>query len=366
MTSVLPRGRSLVGLAFVAAAVVVLLVAVAPRGSSSGSGGVQAMSGASQQFLSKYVAADGRVVRRDQGGDVVSEGQAYAMLISAALGDRATFGKVWRWTRTHLQRRDQLLSSLWRGGAVADRHPAADADVDAAHALIMAGRRFEDPGLDSAGRRIAAAILARETVSTTLGPVLAAGPWAVRQRIVNPSYFSPSAFRELARATGDPRWDYLEFTSYRVVDRLTSSSSTVPPDWATVDDAGNPSPRGTQPGREPRFGFEAFRIPIRMAASGTAYGRGLASRIWHFFSTLNPQSVVPRYTLGGAPRAHSQHATMLAAAAAAGAASGETDRSQAFMVQATSVDRASPTYYGSAWLALTNLVIDGGLAGGPV
>ena len=33
------------------------------------------------QFLDEYVEPDGRVVRRDEGGDVVSEGQAYGMLI---------------------------------------------------------------------------------------------------------------------------------------------------------------------------------------------------------------------------------------------------------------------------------------------
>ncbi|HYZ66862.1 MAG TPA: glycoside hydrolase, partial [Mycobacterium sp.] len=32
---------------------------------------------AGRGFLSSYVGADGRVVRRDEGGDVVSEGQAY-------------------------------------------------------------------------------------------------------------------------------------------------------------------------------------------------------------------------------------------------------------------------------------------------
>src|ERR1700756_1318941 len=34
---------------------------------------------AGRTFLSHYVAADGHVVRHDQDGDTVSEGQAYAM-----------------------------------------------------------------------------------------------------------------------------------------------------------------------------------------------------------------------------------------------------------------------------------------------
>src|SRR6266571_1756749 len=41
-----------------------------------------------QAFLDGYIDPDGRVVRRDQGGDTVSEGQSYAMLTAVALGDR--------------------------------------------------------------------------------------------------------------------------------------------------------------------------------------------------------------------------------------------------------------------------------------
>src|SRR5438045_6380113 len=35
-------------------------------------------------FLDRYVMGDGRVARIDQGGDTVSEGQAYALLLAAA------------------------------------------------------------------------------------------------------------------------------------------------------------------------------------------------------------------------------------------------------------------------------------------
>jgi endoglucanase len=46
---------------------------------------------AAKRFLTRYVTADGQVVRRDQGGDTVSEGQAYAMLLTATSGDRDRF-----------------------------------------------------------------------------------------------------------------------------------------------------------------------------------------------------------------------------------------------------------------------------------
>ena len=40
-------------------------------------------------FLHRYVSPSGAVVRTDQGGDTVSEGQGYAMLLAYAADDRA-------------------------------------------------------------------------------------------------------------------------------------------------------------------------------------------------------------------------------------------------------------------------------------
>ena len=52
---------------------------------------------AGRAFLDEYVESDGRVVRRDEGGDVVSEGQAYGMLIAVAVDDEDRFRAIWDW-----------------------------------------------------------------------------------------------------------------------------------------------------------------------------------------------------------------------------------------------------------------------------
>ena len=49
---------------------------------------------AARRFLDAYVDLDGHVVRRDQAGETVSEGQAHPLLLAVALGDRATFERV--------------------------------------------------------------------------------------------------------------------------------------------------------------------------------------------------------------------------------------------------------------------------------
>ena len=138
---------------------------------------------------------DGRVVRRDEGGDVVSEGQAYGMLIAEAVGHETRFRSIWEWTNTHLRLADGLLALRW-----ADNNRAADADLDAARSLVLADRRFNAPELTEDGKRLGAAILETETVAVGTGAappsdvnpqgtwvagsgrVLVAGNWLRRRR----------------------------------------------------------------------------------------------------------------------------------------------------------------------------------------
>ena len=164
---------------------------------------------ASHRFLERYVEPDGRVVRRDQGNDTVSEGQAYGMLLAVAVGNEDTFRSIWAWTTRHLQRPDGLLSWRWADGAVADANSAADADLDAARALVLGGERFADAALTAAGVRLGQAILDGETVSTPAGRILTAGSWTAVGSppwTINPSYASPVAAELLHAASGDSRW----------------------------------------------------------------------------------------------------------------------------------------------------------------
>src|SRR6185312_7706703 len=126
------------------------LTGASSKGASSAAGEPSGAAGmvdkASRFFLDHYEQSDGRVVRRDQGGDSVSEGQAYAMVVAAADGDRSRFAAAWGWSRAHLLEPDGLLAWRYAGGRVVDPQPAADADLLSAWALDLASRRFGDDG----------------------------------------------------------------------------------------------------------------------------------------------------------------------------------------------------------------------------
>ncbi|MGQ0616450.1 MAG: glycosyl hydrolase family 8 [Acidimicrobiia bacterium] len=295
------------------------------------------------RFLDSYLDDDGRVVRRDQGGDTVSEGQAYAMLVTVAAGDRARFDRAWRWAQENLLRPDGLLSWHWADGGVVDEQPASDADLDAAHALVLAGQRFGDPALTAAGARLAAAVLDHETVTMGGQLRLAAGPWAIGDDrvVVNPSYAAPAAFAVLGRATGDPRWEELLVSARAELEILTEGWSRLPPDWAAVGEDGTVR-AATGPSGEAgagTSGFDAVRVPVRWAASCTAADREPAARL---AGALETGAGVSGHPVGEVARA------------AALAAGGRADEAGRALSDATAAARSRPTYYGSAWVALAS------------
>jgi endoglucanase len=289
------------------------------------------------RFMDRYVSPGGQVVRRDQGSDTVSEGQSYAMLMAAAVGDRARFDSVWGWTRAHLQRSDGLLR--WKAGDPGAQ-PAADADLDAARALLVAGRRFGVPAYTRAARRIGAAVAAQET---TPGHVLVAGPWARDRQIVNPSYVAPRTLRLLG--LGDVR-----DASLRVVAALQHHRSGLAPDWSQLT-----TPIGTpqQPGAQARFSYDAVRIPIRLAEDCDPAVRREAAATW---PALRAQQAQAR-DLGNTPLAQGSNPVFAVAAAASAASAGDADAARDLLGRAEQMDHQNPTYYGAAWVALGRIML---------
>jgi cellulose synthase/poly-beta-1,6-N-acetylglucosamine synthase-like glycosyltransferase len=324
-----------------------------------------------EAFFSRYVQPDGRVVRSDQGGDTVSEGQAYAMLLAVALDDRAGFNRVWGWTRENLQRDDGLLSFHWSGGRVDSDEPATDADLDAARALVLAGKRFGSSEYTEEGVRIGQAILDQETADVDGVPVLVAGPWArSTPPDVNPSYFSPRAYADLASARADEQWDSLAGTSRAITSALVRGGAALPPDWSQVDSlapgadgeatasaAPVSSPAGAASASSsgaPASGLDAVRVAIRSAESCVPEDRRLAASLWPLYRR---DPGLATYSLDGSPAGRATHAASFVAAAASARAAGEDGEAEQLLDEAQETDSAHPTYYGAAWVALGRVML---------
>jgi endoglucanase len=318
--------------------------------------------GAARNFLDRYVKPDGRVSRLDQGGDTVGEGQAYGMLLAAAVGDSRRFDAIWGWTKGNLRRPDGLISFLWRNGRVQDPQAASDADLDASRALLVAACRFHRPALKQEALQLGNAILRIEVAPAAFqgAAVLSAGPWAISPPpvTVNPSYFSPATFAALRAASGDGRWDSLAASSRSITSTLMSAPSRLPPDWARLE-GDKPVPIGSpsDPQSPPLFSFDAVRTLVRMAEDPNPVGRQIAARAWPVFAGQDPTKLPVEHELTGRPVGHTLNPVVLMAAAGAADAAGQPAARDGLLDEAEALDKRFPTYYGAAWVALGRIML---------
>lgn len=316
-------------------------------------------------FFRGYVDPSGRVVRHDQGGDTVSEGQAYALLLAIAVDNRVEFARVWAWTRTHLQEADGLFAYHWAAGRVVDAMPATDADLQIAWALTLGAGRFHDPAYRSAAVRVADAVRTLETAPVPGGgTVLTAGPWADRPPAwLNPSYWSEPATLALAGLPGGAGWSAITATDRRLAAEVAADGRRLPPEWARLrGSVAVPSGPPTRPAASAEFGLNAARLVVWEAVSCHRKDRLLAARWVGLLDRAAARGALAT-TLTGRAVDPTRHPLPIVAAAAAAAARGELVRRDALLAAAARLDARFPTYYGTAWVALGRILLTTNLLG---
>jgi endo-1,4-beta-D-glucanase Y len=292
------------------------------------------------------------VVIPERGGETISEAQAYALLRAVWAGDEATFARVYAWTYLHLSRArtqgDSLLA--WRGGerqdgafGVLDENTASDADLDFALALTLAARRGwrAPPGVPdyaAESQRVADSIMNLEVVTLPTSEVLLTpGNWHERKPpyLVNPSYFSPGAYRLWQAPRNGNRWAQLRQGTYLFLGRLAGGGGdqtglALIPDWCQVDAQGRLSPG--PPGRDQDFGWEAARLPWRVALDALWFQEPQAVKFLdhHFLPFIRKEwqvkgRLAAAYGLDGTPKVSYESPVMYAGALAGALAAGDKD-----------------------------------------
>ncbi|HEX3707730.1 MAG TPA: glycosyl hydrolase family 8 [Mycobacteriales bacterium] len=328
-------------------------------GTASGASRDTASVAVARRFLDRYVSASGAVIRRDQGSDTVSEGQGYALLLAYAADDRPLFAKVWGWTRTHLQDPDGLFAYHWQNGAVSSTEPAADADLQIAWALDLAGHRWSIPADTAAARRVAGSIATAEIGYDDQGhPTLAAGPWAVgsnRPVQVEPGYWTFPADAALATLTGDHRWRNLSPADATHLRALSQNGASLPPDWATIGDGADPAPSpAPQDGTPAVSGQDGLRAMVWATCLPATHS--LAAKWWKLVAPTAQGGALTR-NLNGTPQTSGPSPLSLVAAAATARAAGQMTIMTSLLARADRNARQTPTYYGDAWDALGHILL---------
>ena len=352
-----------------AAALAILAVTVAACSGGTSVAGAGSIGAAAQrsatEFLDTYVRPDGRVSRPDQGGDTVSEGQAYGMLLAEIAGKPEVFSRIWRWTRRHLQEPDGLFAfHANAAGQVLSPNPASDADVLVAWALLRYDAA-DAAAMHRQGRRVARAVLDHEVTFGPGGtPILAAGPWATgRPASLDPSYWALPALTGLAQLTGNRQWQRIASGAVALTSRLTRDGRRLPPDWALVTARGNltasPAPDGSEPQIE--YGLAAQRTIPWFTFSCDPRARALAGRWWRLLRRPHRAGALALHP-GGDLVSRDPAPLPYVAAASAALAAGQETASRRLLDRAAAQQRRRPTYYGGAWTALGLGLFSGALA----
>ncbi|RMG08451.1 MAG: glycosyl hydrolase [Cyanobacteria bacterium J055] len=249
-------------------------------------------------YQQRFIQGDGRVIDREAEDRSISEGQAYALLRAVLTDDAATFAKTLEWSENNLVRktlglgRDRLWAWKWgkkpdNQWGILDANFASDADIDAAVALILAARRWNQPEYLTLGKTKLQDLWEFSTIVPKgsnqryllPGPkeAFAAQPTTV---YLNPSYLAPYAFRLFAQVDPDRDWLSLVDSSYEVLEESAKlSAKGLPSDWVALDvGSGNFTPVSNRSlsNLKTQYGFDAYRVWWRVALDAGWFGSNRA------------------------------------------------------------------------------------------
>jgi hypothetical protein len=192
-------------------------------------------------------------------------------------------GWEWAWTR---------IDSSSHKDTLFGPHSATDAELDAALALLLASRQWNDDTYRQRAKKLLDAIWKWELDST-----LNLKPGDDWDSAKNPSYLNFAAFHVFSSADS-PRWDSLAANSWRLLwSNISPDGVTfqLPSDWCTrtgVPCLKTPGSLNT----DKIFHSNAIRVPWRLAIDESWYGDAAAKTI---DSTIAAWASSPWSTTGG-------------------------------------------------------------------
>lgn len=227
-----------------------------------------------QPWRDRFVTLDGRVIDTANKNISHSEGQGYGLLLAVLAQDRETFTRIWTFTHNELLLRDDGLAA-WRWDPdskphVTDINNAADGDILIAYALALGGDLWKVSSWTNTARNMADAIgqrlLRRVGERTVLMPGVKG--FGAQDRpdgpVVNLSYWVFEALPVLARLAPNADWQALAGSGRDLIRQARFGSAELPADWISLK-AAKPA---FADGFEPRFSYDAVRIPLYLLRAG--------------------------------------------------------------------------------------------------
>lgn len=226
-------------------------------------GGAQDAATEYEQWKSTYVencGTDAARVKFDTESQTVSEGIAYGLLLAAYAADKDLFDRLWQYYVNHMNSNGVMNWKIDGCNSATGFNGAADAEVDAAMALIVAETQWPDatsPFDYEAEAKTLIGNVKDYEIHPTYNHLINGDGWGFTNNSRNPGYQAPAYYKVWGELipTEKTFWaTTVVDASYVLINNNVSSAGLVS-DWS--NHTGSPT--------NTTFGYESCRSPWRMA-----------------------------------------------------------------------------------------------------
>ena len=320
-----------------------------------------------------------KIIRPENGGDTVSEGIGYGMLIGVFMNDQPMFDTLWTYAKAHFNGNHLMAWCQGTGPSPScstSTTSATDGDEDMAYALLMASKQWSGGSYASDATALIGNIYTHEVNGTTLVAGDSFGSSGLNE--LDPSYFAPSYYRAFANVDSGHNWMGVLDQCYTILAAASGSYGLVP-NWVTPSGAGTgavDSAKGIY------FGYDACRIPFRIGMdyclNGEARAQTYAQLISAFYASKSTSTslsaIIDGYTTSGGvppPSTYMTYAAGMAFLGPAGVgamAAGDSEATlrnlsyltvKAFTTSNAMNTSGAFTYYNASWGVLSLMAMSG-------
>lgn len=245
-----------------------------------------------------------RVIYSGNKNETRGEATGFGMLLSAYMGDKETFDKLFDFYKRKLtsQAKGMMAWSVTCEG-ILSQGSITNNDIDVAFALIVAYNQWSGNYVEDAKKILT---LISENLITTCNGIKTIYPGYSNQawggcNETNIQCYTPAFFRVFAKVTENQLWEDLANDSYKILNNGANSTTGLVPDWQTVE--GKPTSS-----RVYNFAYDACHVPWRMALdylwNGNENAKNWCTKVSNWAYDIGPENIVEGYKLDGTPTGH--------------------------------------------------------------
>ena len=214
-----------------------------------------------------YNASNGWVYAPEGKCSTVSEAIAYGMLITVYMDEEEVFKNLYKVWTSNTVGGAKNAGMNWRIGCKADNGSATDADEDAALALVMASKQW-----NNAGYLNDATALINWIAQNDVDGNNSLKPGSNWNPALNPSYVVPGHYRLFEKVTNNSKWSTIRSKAMQDLLACQDASTGLVGDWCDWNSHRTISSPGAAVSNDIGFYDDAARTPWRTAWAYYWYG----------------------------------------------------------------------------------------------